>query len=598
MTSLMTDYYLAGGSDDLRVYHRTSLLLHLGNTALLAVLLYLLFAEPIVAAGVALLFGLHPITVDSVCWLSERKTVLASFFALGSLILYVRFAQRQRTGFYLGCLFAYILALLSKPITVPLPAMMLLMDYWPLHRLSRRCVIEKLPLLAIGAASSVVTYVSQRGTAGAYWPDRGDLLHVPMTLCYNVIFYLCKLVCPLHLSPHYEPPDVIGFTNPVFITSSIISLLLAVFLVLLFRRAAAPLVGILIFFVMLLPAMGVIRITTTLVANRYVYLPSIGMMLVLAWLLVRLPNAFKKWVPRASCLGIPLIIVVFGALEGVGTRLYLSHWSSIWDLHPYILRLFPHAPLLHIDYGYYLLSKGQPQVALGHFRSALCAKPNDGLAHYNLALALDQTDADTEEIVRHYRKAIELVPASVMIRVGLGMALYRRGAFDQGLSALREAVDVEQGPPHARYTLGRLLVLHGQTREGLACLGETLHVSPRFLPAIRDLAWFLATHPTEEFRNPREAVLLAERAKTITRGHDASVLGTLAAAYACDGRYDKAANTAKEAVKLFTRLGDNNSTKQIEERLRLYEALRPYREDPRVQLEKLLSESKTKSPSR
>ncbi|MCL5282246.1 MAG: hypothetical protein M1376_20365 [Planctomycetes bacterium] len=173
MVSLMVDRYLAAGPDDVSPYHRTNLLLHLGNATLLAVLIYLLFDEPVVAAGVALLFGVHPMTVDSVSWLSERKTLLASFFALISLILYVRFAQRRRTGFYLGCVSAYVLALLCKPITVPLPAMMLLMDYWPLDRFGRRSVAEKLPLFAVGGVFAIITYVSQGNAGGVHWPAGG-----------------------------------------------------------------------------------------------------------------------------------------------------------------------------------------------------------------------------------------------------------------------------------------------------------------------------------------------------------------------------------------------------------------------------------------
>ena len=593
MVSLMVDRYLAGGPDDLSAYHRTSLLLHVGNTALLGVLIYLLSGESVIAAGVALLFGVHPMTVDSVCWLSERKTLLASFFALASLILYVRFTQRRRTGFYLGCLFAYVLALLSKPITVPLPAMMLLMDYWPLDRFGRRSVVEKLPLFAVGGVFAVITYVSQSGTAGVYWPGRANLLYVPMVLCHNVIFYLHKLILPLNLSPHYEPPHVIGFANPAFAASMIACVLFVLLLVLLFRHAPAPLIGSLIFFVMLLPAIGLVRVTNPLVANRYIYLPFIGILLVFAWLLIQLRCVLQKRWLRASYLGVPLVILVLGTLGGVRTRQYLSPWTNTGELHQYMLRLFPDAPMVHNDLGLYLASHGRYQEAMEHFRSALRTASNLWQAHHNLALGLDQTGGDTEEMVQHYCRAIELVPADMAARISLGLALCQRGDFDRGLAALQEAAEVEQGPrlPLARYALGHLLILHGQTRAGLACLRETLSVSPRFLLATKGLAWFLATHPAEAFRDPREAVLLAERARSITRGQDVAVLDILAAAYASQGQYDKAVKIAKEAVGVSRRLGGRDSTERIEKRLRLYEAQRPYRCDPHAQREELMSET-------
>jgi tetratricopeptide (TPR) repeat protein len=591
MVSLMVDRYLAGGPDDLSAYHRTSLLLHVGNTALLGVLIYLLFGEPVVAAGVALLFGVHPITVDSVCWLSERKTLLASFFALISLILYVRFAQRRRTEFYFGCLFAYVLALLSKPITVPLPAMMLLMDYWPLDRFGRRSVVEKLPLFAVGGVFAVITYVSQGNAGGVHWPAGGNLLYVPLVLCHNVIFYLRKLILPLNLSPHYEPPTVIGFANPAFPASMIACVLMVLFLVLLFRHAPGPLIGSLIFFVMLLPAMGLIKVTKPLVANRYVYLPSIGILLVLAWLLIQLHHVLQKRWLRASYLGAPLVILVLAALGAVGTRHYLHPWTNTGEFHEYMLRLFLDAPMVHNDLGLYLASNGRYQEAVEHFRAAVRTGPDLWQAHHNLALGLDQTGGDTEEMVQHYRRAIELVPGDMAARVSLGLALCHRDDFDGGLAVLREAAEVGQRLrlPLARYALGYLLVLQGETRAGLACLRETVSVSPRFLLATEGLAWFLATHPAEAFRDPREAVLLAERARSITRGQDVAVLDILAAAYASQGQYDKAVDIAKEAVGLSTRLGDSDSTRQIEKRLRLYEAHRPYRSDPHAQLEEFMS---------
>jgi tetratricopeptide (TPR) repeat protein len=247
--------------------------------------------------------------------------------------------------------------------------------------------------------------------------------------------------------------------------------------------------------------------------------------------------------------------------------------------------------MLHNDLGLYLALDSRYEEAVEHFRAALRTGPNLWQAHHNLALGLDQTGGDTEEMVRHYRRAIELVPDDMAARISLGLALCHRGDFDGGITALREAAEVGQTLRHplARYALGYLLILHGQTRAGLACLREVLSVSPRFLLAIKGLAWFLATHPAEAFRDPREAVLLAERAGSIAQGRDVAVLDILAAAYASQGRYDKAVSTAKEAVGLSARLGDSDSTKRIEERLRLYEGGRPYRVDPHAQLEEFTS---------
>jgi hypothetical protein len=144
MISLMCDYALGGRPANLRQFHRTSLALHTVNTALVIVLLYLLFGRPLIAAGVGLLFGVHPMTVEPIPWVGERKTLLAAFFALWCLILYVRFARKGSRRVYFGCVVTYVLALMSKPTSTPLPVLMLLIDYWPLKRLNRRTLLEKL----------------------------------------------------------------------------------------------------------------------------------------------------------------------------------------------------------------------------------------------------------------------------------------------------------------------------------------------------------------------------------------------------------------------------------------------------------------------
>ncbi|MGB9625924.1 MAG: hypothetical protein ACPMAQ_13800, partial [Phycisphaerae bacterium] len=199
MISLMLDYAMGGRPEYLRPFHRTSLALHAANTALIVVLLYGLIGamgrygktgnqgdahtrgkrgvglgEPscraLVAGGIGLLFGLHPLTVEPIPWVGERKTLLAAFFSLWSLVLYVRYARAGGRPWYVASLTAYLLALMSKPTSTPLPAAMLLLDFWPLGRLGWRAVIEKVPFLLVGGVSAVITYISQAGTASVVLP--------------------------------------------------------------------------------------------------------------------------------------------------------------------------------------------------------------------------------------------------------------------------------------------------------------------------------------------------------------------------------------------------------------------------------------------
>lgn len=188
MISLMTDYALGGRPHNLLPFHRTSLLLHLANTVLVILLLHLLFGQAKVAVAVGLLFGLHPMTVEPIAWVSGRKTLLAAFFALWCLILYVRYARKRNGWCYAGCLAMHALALMSKPTSLPLPALMLLIDFWPLRRLKRSCVLEKLPLFVVGGIVSIITFVSQSGTSLAVLPGQSEPWRIPMILCHNIIW--------------------------------------------------------------------------------------------------------------------------------------------------------------------------------------------------------------------------------------------------------------------------------------------------------------------------------------------------------------------------------------------------------------------------
>ena len=213
MISLMADYAAGGRENNLRPFHITSLALHIANTALIIVLLYMLFGNIWAAAAAGLLFGVHPMTVEPITWLGERKTLLAAFFSFWSLILYVRYARSGKWKSYTGSFVMYLLALLSKPTCVALPLVMLLMDYWPLKRLKTKSVVEKIPLFILSAVFAVITYISQSRTAYATLPTQFEPEYVPLVLCHNIIFYLYKMILPVNLTSYYAFPVPFGLSN-------------------------------------------------------------------------------------------------------------------------------------------------------------------------------------------------------------------------------------------------------------------------------------------------------------------------------------------------------------------------------------------------
>ena len=276
MISLMLDSATGGGPDRLRPFHRTSLALHIMNTALVIVLLILLFEEPYTAAMVGLLFGVHPLTVEPVSWIADRKTLLATFFALGALIAYVKYtyaraldaaeaskeAGRRRLhipssrSWYAGTAACYALALLSKPTSTPLPILFLLLDYWPLRRLDRGAILEKVPFFVLGSIATGVTILSQQNTAIIQYPSYQSWPAVLLAICYNVVFYLWKMVWPGHLFAFYLRPDPMSLQSPMLIAGVVgtVMLLLVTSISLLWTRAL--LTGWLFYLVALLQPWG------------------------------------------------------------------------------------------------------------------------------------------------------------------------------------------------------------------------------------------------------------------------------------------------------------------------------------------------------
>jgi len=571
MTSLMLDRAVGGRKNPMRVYHRTSLVLHVTNTALVAVFLYVLFGQPFIAAGVSLLFGLHPITVESVCWISERKTVLASLFALWSLISYVQYTRDSKRRHYMICVLAYVLALLSKPITVPLPVMMLLMDCWPLNRQSR-IVKEKIPFFVIGGVFSLITCISQSLTAHVRLPGHYNPLHAPLILCHNIVFYLYKIIWPANLIAYYDSPLPMSLSHPLVLIGILGTSVLVSVLLIVRRWTWAPLVGWTIFFAMIFPAMGILRVTTTIVANRYVYLPSIGLLMLLTALLVRLGRTkTEAGSDRGRHVMAVMFVLILAGIETIPMRRYQSQWAETRGLHQYMLAISPQSPGINNSMGAVLTRMGHLEDALQYYRVALDKSPDNASMRYNLAVTLQGISGKTDEAITQYKRVLEgKTKFTLQTNLNLGNLYLRKGQVEESISCYREAFKIKNDSVIGHLNLGKTLILAGQPEEGLKHLRKAVQISPEFLPALKSLSWALATHPDERIRDPNEAISLANQMQMLTRGRDVIVLDSLAAAYACDGQFIKAVDVAQKARQMIVCLRNHEMAGDIEERLRLY----------------------------
>ena len=373
--------------------------------------------------------------VEPVTWIGDRKTPLASLFALVSLIAYVSWTRDPREGqrprfsaAMFVCVGAYVVSLLAKPTTIMLPIAFALLDFWPLRRLSVRSVLEKAPLFAVMFVSAVVTYVSQKNTSAVILPRHGEDVPMLLGLCYRVVFYLHKFLLPVRLTSLYPIPKPLSLANGQILASLLAAVALAAATLLSLRRTRAFAVGGLIFFVLLAPTLGTIQFTHMIVADKYMYFPVIGLLITLTWLVVQATSrvAFAK---KAS---IPLLIGIV-ALEAAGTRGYLAIWRDGERFDKHKAAMAPDSALAQYDMGVTFVNLHRPAEAIASYRRALELDPNNASAHNNLGNVL-AGEGQLDEALGHLTRAVQLDPAVPDARMNLANLLAMKGQYDQAFA--------------------------------------------------------------------------------------------------------------------------------------------------------------------
>ncbi|MFH0980235.1 MAG: tetratricopeptide repeat protein [Planctomycetota bacterium] len=478
MISLMVDYALGGRADYLEPFKRASLVLHVLNTLLVMVLLYLLLGRAWAAALAGALFGLHPITLEAVAWIAERKTLLAAFFALGSLIVYVRYVSKSDWKRYSACLALYVLALLSKPSATPLPVLMLLLDYWPIRRLGRRAIVEKLPFLVVAGIFAVITVISQSRALGITTPADYPWTRVPFLICHNIIFYLYQLVWPVHSSGYFFFPEPFGWSCPMVRVGVVGTCLLIPVLLISARWTRAFLIGWLFFFVAVFPTLGIIGFHPMVAADRHAYLPMIGLLLPVVWVASRAwevaARRRRAAVWRGVVLGVGLILVV---AETWTTRRALAHWRDNESYFRYLLTISPYLGGLHHGLAMALSEQGRTDEALVEYAVALHLKPDYADAITNLGGLLAR-QGRLDEAIAEYRKAIRLKPTLAPAFNNLGNALFRQRAYAEAVENYEQALRLKPNYADAHHNLGTALLALGKKQEAIAHYRQTLQLRP------------------------------------------------------------------------------------------------------------------------
>jgi protein O-mannosyl-transferase len=350
------------------------------------------------------------LTVEPIPWIGERKTLLASFFALWCLLIYVRYTYKNKWSLLAGCAVMYVLSLMAKPTTTPLPVLLLLLDFWPLRRPIKKALIEKIPLFVIMVISAVITVISQSRTASIITPDKYGPTRILLILCRNIIFYLYKIIWPANLSSHYAFPMPFDISAPMMLAGVIGTCVLLPALLISLRWTRSLLTGWLFFFVGILPTTGPIGFTNVIASDKYVYLPSVGLLMIFTWLLGLLWGSVRGLLVRR------IIIVVFilalAGSESIATRRYSTCWQTTEGLFSHMLALTPNSYTLQCSYGCVLFKEGRAGEAAEHFAKTLQFNPEYLPALNNLGAAYG-AQGKTRQAIICYNKVLELEPNNI-----------------------------------------------------------------------------------------------------------------------------------------------------------------------------------------
>jgi Flp pilus assembly protein TadD len=485
-----------------------------------AVLLFLLLAELTdsvwASAFVAAVFAVHPLRVESVAWIAERKDVLSGTFFMLTLLAYARWTQKPTVARYLTMSTLFACGLMSKPMLVTTPLILVLLDYWPLNRFGKssfaKLLIEKIPLFALSAGSVVATLWAQNFALGST-----DFLPLKWRITNSVFSYfeyVRQMFWPVDLIPFYVHPENRLETWRLAIA---LVFLVAVTVIAVVRRRRNPyfIVGWLWYLIMLVPVIGIVQVGLQGHADRYTYLPQIGLYIALVWLICDLTKSLRAQKMILGSVG----LIIVGTLSVLSAK-QTTYWRDTETLWQHTLAVTPDSDVADTGLGGILFARGQIDDAIDHFEHALRLRDGNVAAHFGLARALS-TERKTDPAIFHLRKALAIQPDYI----------------------------------GANNDLGVLLASKGEIKEAITAWRQTLSFDPDNADAANNIAWVLSTAADSDLRDGKEAFELAQRAIR-SGGENPTVLRTLAAAQAENGQFAEAIATCQRGEELAEKDGD------------------------------------------
>jgi tetratricopeptide (TPR) repeat protein len=611
-------------------YHITNILIH---TACVLLIWRILILLKIPAAWpAALVFAVHPVNVESVAWVAQRKTLLAMLFFLMAVLLYLKFENGNNLLLYRLSAGTFVLAMLSKGSVVGLPIVLLLIAWWRRGTITRRDVLRSVPFFGISAVMSCVEIWFQYNRAiGGDVIRSDDFFARSAGAGMAVWFYIYKAILPINLSFIYPRWQIDPKNWFVYIP---LALLAALFLLLLrYRRSwgKSLLFALGYYVAMLLPILGFFNIyfmRYSLVADHYQYVSIIGLISFAAavsyGVLDRLGSPGAN---TAKALGV-LVVAIFAIFTWRQCHIYKdieTLWSDTLQKNPnssiahsglgfalqsqgrfdeaisyyyQVIQIEPKNESAYNNLGNTLASMGRFDEAVSHYNNALRIKPNYATAHYNLAQAL-KSQGRIDEAISHYNKALSIKPDYAGAHINLGIVLKSQGKIDEAMSHYREALQIKPDSAEAYYNLGNALKSQGKLEEAISSYEKSLHLNPKDAEICNNMGSVLQIQGKLDeaisyYRrsvtiDPNyaaghnnlgnalasagrldEAIAHIERAVALTKRQNAAILSTLTAVYAARGRFDDAAATAQEALEIASADKNNDLADQIRKKLELY----------------------------
>jgi len=469
-------------------FHLTNLLLHTGNTLLVYWVFLFMTRKHGSSLILALLFGLHPVQVEPVAWISSRKDLLCGLFWLLTLAAYAAYVRKGSFWFYWIAFIMFLCSAMSKATAMTLPFSLLVLDFWPLGRLDksplraalRRCLIEKIPFFLVAVGIVLMSVYAARTGGSLRTTEELPLLTRLSNVPVYYLRYFIAAIFPVSLSPHYPLRSEV---EPFWRVASG-SVVLIALVILAFRlRRCAPFVsaGVVWFVITLAPVSGLVQVGGQSIAMRYLYMPILGILFAVVWSVASLARRFSK----NNVIGVAAamsIAVVFGILS----FLYLQHWRDTESVFRRVVNVQPEDDLGHATLGAELFERGEIGSAFDHLNTALRLNPNQPTAHVGIGryyVAVGRRD----EAEQAFRRAIALDPENYIALTNLGALLAESGRLQEAEKAYVAAIKLNDTYEDAWNNLGNVYTAQQRFDRALECYKQALEINPNHAGALSNV---------------------------------------------------------------------------------------------------------------